>query len=188
MSTISLTREKLKNQIMKKELVRIDHLRMNQQVKEMEALIPQIELLRQQAKSVLGSTPETLTGEKEVNQHLTLSDYPNATTITASELMGVAGQYKDYISNLKGLGSLEDYELNDEGKVSVKASKLAEIKEECSLYLSGDKLKVYKQSLKVCEAMDKLNECLANPIGHRLISVDYKGKASVNVAQILWNR
>ena len=102
---------------MKKKLVRIDEVRLNQQVRELEALIPQIELLRQQqAKSVLGSTPETLTGEKEVNQHLTLSDYPNATTITASELMGVAPQYKDYISNLKGLGSLEDYELNDEGK------------------------------------------------------------------------
>ena len=82
------------NQKMKKKLVRIDEVRLNQQVRELEALIPQIELLRQQAKSVLGSTPETLTGEKEVNQHLTLSDYPNATTITASELMGVAGHYK----------------------------------------------------------------------------------------------
>ena len=66
--TISLTREKLKYQKMKKKLVRIDEVRLNQQVRELEALIPQIELLRQQAKSVLGTAPESLTGEKEVNQ------------------------------------------------------------------------------------------------------------------------
>jgi hypothetical protein len=173
---------------MKKEVVNIDYSRIEKEVKELEALVPQIELLRQQATVVLGTIPESISGEKEVHQHLTLSDYPNASTSTASELMGVKNEYNEYMSNLRGLGSLEDYELNEEGKVSVKASKLAEIKEESSLYLSGDKLKVYKQSLKVCEAMDKLNECLANPIGHRLISVDYKGKASVNVAQILWNR
>ena len=179
------TREKLKNQIMKKELVRIDHLRMNQQVKELEALIPQIELLREQAKSVLGTAPESLTGEKEVNQHLALSDYPNASTFTASELMGVKDEYNSFISNLKGLGSLEDYELNDEGKVSVKPSKLAQIKEDCSLYLSGDKLQTYKGLKKVCDELSKVNKALPNPIAHRLIQVDYNGNPTPNIAQIL---
>ena len=173
---------------MKKKLVRIDEVRLNQQVRELEALIPQIELLIQQAKSVLGSTPETLTGEKEVNQLLTLSDYPNATTITASELMGVAPQYKDYISNLKGLGSLEDYELNDEGKVSVKASKLDSLKEDNSLYLSGAKLKAFEGLQRVCAELDKVNKDLPNPIAHRLIQVDYNGKPTPNIAQILHGR
>lgn len=179
------TREKLKNQIMKKELVRIDQTRMNQQVKELEALIPQIELLRQQAKSILGNYPITISGEQEVNQHLTLSDYPNATTIMASTLMGLESQYKDYKSNLSGLGTLEDYELNDEGKVSVKASKVAQIKEECSLYLSGKKLQTYKGLQKVCDELNKVNKGLPNPIAHRLIQVDYNGKPTPNIAQIL---
>ena len=173
---------------MKKKLVRIDEVRLNQQVRELESLIPQIELLRQQAKSVLGSTPESLTGEKEVHQHLTLSDYPDASAITASELMGVASQYKDYMSNLKGLGSLEDYELNDEGKVSVKPSKLDSLKDENSLFLSGAKLKAFEGLQRVCAELDKVNKGLPNPIAHRLIQVDYNGKPTPNIAQILHGR
>ena len=170
---------------MKKELVRVDELKLNRELQSLEALIPQIELLRQQAQTILGKTPETLTGEKEVNQHLTLSDYPNATTITASELMGLKNEYTTYISNLKGLGSLEDYELNDEGKVSVKASKTAQIREDNSLYLSGKKLQTYKGLQKVCDELNKVNKGLPNPIAHRLIQVDYNGKPTPNIAQIL---
>lgn len=170
---------------MKKELVRIDEYKVNQEVSSLTALIPQIELLRQQAQAVLGTAPTSLSGEQEVHQHLTLSDYPNATTITASELMGLKNEYSSYISNLKGLGSLENYELNDEGKVCVKASKVAQIREECSLYLSGAKLQTYKGLQKVCDELNKVNKVLPNPIAHRLIQVDYNGKPTPNLAQIL---
>jgi len=170
---------------MKKELVRIDENKVNLEVNSLNALIPQIELLRQQAQAVLSSTPTSLSGEQEVHQHLTLSDYPNASAITASELMGVKDEYSTYLANLKGLGSLEDYELNDEGKVSVKASKVAQIREEYSLYLSGEKLEAYKGLQKVCDELNKVNKVLPSPIAHRLIQVDYNGKPRPNLAQIL---
>jgi len=42
---------------MKKEVVSIDYSTIEKEVKQLEALIPQIELLRQQATVVLGTIP-----------------------------------------------------------------------------------------------------------------------------------
>ena len=170
---------------MKKELVRIDHLSIKNQLAELEGYIPQIELLRTQALFISVNPLKSLSGEQEVSQHLTLEGFPKATTIMSSTLMGLESEYRDYKSNLSALPSLNDYELNDDGRVSVKASKVSQITEECSLYLSGKKLQTYKGLQKACNELSKVNEVLTNPIAHRLIQVDYNGLPTPNIAQIL---
>ena len=170
---------------MKKELVRIDHTSIQNQLTKLEAFIPQIELLREQARLISGKPLKSLSGESDVSQHLTLDGFPNATTIMASTLMGLESEYRVYKSNLSTLDTLGDYELNEEGKVSVKAEKIQQITDDASLFLSGKKLQTFKGLEKVCAELNKVNKALPNPIAHRLIQVDYNGNPSPNLAQIL---
>lgn len=148
-------------------------------IKIAEREIPKIEEVRTMASELIEGKVDSCTGEPEVLEYLTLTEYPRATRSTSANLLGKSSEYTAYTEGLSRLTGLKRFDVSS-GKVIVSDSYKAIIKEENTEYLEGDCVVIYKQLRKVASEMQKANELMNGQLAHQMIFVRNNGECGVN--------
>ena len=146
-----------------------------------DGYIPKIETVREMASTIIGMPVKSMTGEIEVNEFLTLKDYPNASKSTAANLLGCKLEYEAYKANLSDLQRLKRFDV-EKGRVIVSKGYKAIIAEENTIYLEGEYITQYQALETAAKAINKANSLLPNSIAHKILKIDHAGFASVNLA------
>jgi hypothetical protein len=147
-----------------------------------ESYISKIENVRELASQIIGYPISSLSGEVEVNEYLTLSEYPNANKTIAANLKGCKLEYEAYKAKLGDLQRLKRFEVSN-GKVVISSDYKDLITEENTVYLEDENVPMYKAIEAAAKALNKANSLLPNPIAHKIIDISHNGTASVNIAR-----
>ena len=150
-------------------------------IKIAEREIPKIEEVRRLASELIEGKVESLTGEPEVLEYLTLTEYPSATRTASANLLGKSSEYTAFTEGLSRLKGLKRFEVFLDG-IIVSDSYKAIIQEENTEYLEGDSVPIYKQLQKIAKEMQKANELMNGQLAHQMIWVRNNGECGVNDA------
>jgi len=150
-------------------------------IKIAEREIPKIEEVRKLASELIECKIESLTGEPEVLEYLTLKDYPRATRTASANLLGKASEYTAFTEGLSRLKGLKRFDVSS-GNVIVSDSYKAIIQEENTEYVEGESVVIYKQLRKVASEMQKANNLMNGQLAHQMIFVRNNGECGVNDA------
>ena len=169
---------------MDKILIHKDQSRIDVIIATAEAHISTINKARLLAVDLTGKKILSISGETEVFDWLKLKDYPNASSSMAANLLGVTKEYEVFKAAAKDCKSLNRYEIND-GQVVVSNAYKKLVEEDHSTYIKGEKIPMWKALERVCSEINNASQLLPTPIAHQMISIDYQGKASVNIQKMI---
>ena len=163
----------------KRERVSFNAATYERNIKELEAKAEQIRETRSAAAAIIGKAPESLLGEEEVKEYLTLPDYPQAPQHTAAELLGIIEELRTYRKDLQAVSEPEAFTVKG-GKVVIKEEVIKELEEANSLYFEGERLEVFKQLRKVCNELNKIN----SPKLRQMIKFRHTGEAVPDIMNL----